>query len=249
MESSNRDILISKKLSKLLRHKAISEGIPIDDKGFVNLNDVLKYKDFKSLKVTFNDILRIVEENNKKRFKLIKIKNNNNNNDYNDDDDDYFISALQGHSISSINLTYQMKELNPMIDSDWPTFICHGTFIEKLPLIKSSGGLSKMNRNHIHFSNSIPSQFLKYIPNISNDNNNNNNNNNNNLSEKIAISGIRSNANILIFLNIKKIRNNSNLKFFKSLNDVILTPGNDNGIITLDYIDFIIHKDHGIIDW
>lgn len=227
--NTKRDILISKKLSKLLRHKALSLGFKIDKNGFVNVNEILQYNELKSLKVTLNDLKRIVNSNDKKRFKLIS-----------NNDNEFFISALQGHSISNINQTFQMIELDKNNDNDWPDFICHGTFKNKLLLIKNSNGLSKMNRNHIHFSFTIPDKFQKFIK---NENNNNNNSYNHN-----AISGIRSNSNVLLILNIEKIRN-SNLKFYKSLNDVILSPGDENGLINLNYIDKIIDLNNGLINW
>lgn len=228
---TKRDILISKKLSKLLRHKALSLGFKIDENGFVNVNEILQYNELKSLKTTLNDLKRIVNSNDKKRFKLIEDNNSN----------EHFISALQGHSISTINQTFQMIELNKNNDDDWPDFICHGTFRDKLLLIKNSNGLSKMNRNHIHFSFTIPDKFKKFIE-IDHENSNKDNYNHD------AISGIRSNANVLLILNIGKIRN-SNLKFYKSLNDVILSPGNENGLINLNYIDKIIDLNNGFITW
>lgn len=42
----NREVLISKALSKLLRHAAVDEGLKLDDEGFVGLDLVVSLRDF-----------------------------------------------------------------------------------------------------------------------------------------------------------------------------------------------------------
>ena len=91
--------------------------------------------------------------------------------------------------------------LTPMtIDELSQLRIYHGTYRTKLPLIKSSGGLSKMNRNHIHFT----------------------------CEQYSTCSGIRYNANVLIYINASKCIEHG-IVFYKSLNNVILTSGNKDG--------------------
>lgn len=205
----NRDFLISKTLSKLLRHRAGSTGLPIDENGYVSVNHLLAHNDLKCKHATLDDLKRVVETNDKRRFAFSEDGNS--------------ICALQGHSISLVNTTPGMQLLDPNSDSDWPKYLIHGTYENKLDLINSAGGLSRMKRNHVHFTSIIPPQFEKST------------------SSNVPISGVRSSCNVLIFLDIPKIRRSS-MKFYKSANNVYLTPGDENGIVSCDYFLKTIRK-------
>ncbi|KAL6267454.1 hypothetical protein P5V15_000530 [Pogonomyrmex californicus] len=130
---SKRDIALSKKLSYLLRHGAVKEGLNIKPNGFVTVNELLN----KSLHwCTIDDIKRIVEKNNKQRFTLETINGI------------LEIKANQGHTISKIN-NLSLKILD-LIEFD----IIHGTYFNYWPKIKTEG-LSCMKRNHIHFAKGL----------------------------------------------------------------------------------------------
>ena len=58
-------------------------------------------------------------------------------------------------------------------------------------------------------------------------------------SSENAISGIRNSSKILIYINME-LAINDGIKFYMSKNDVILSPGNDKGIIDIKYIKSII---------
>lgn len=66
-----------------------------------------------------------------------------------------------------------------------------------------------MKRNHIHFSTALP-------------------------SDKSVISGIRHDAQVFIYINLK-LSILEGLQFYRSVNDVILSPGNENGFIIPKY--------------
>ncbi|KAM9915603.1 hypothetical protein OXX59_010491, partial [Metschnikowia pulcherrima] len=83
-DPKRRDTLISKSLSYLLRHGAEKEKLPIDASGWVPVNAVLSNNKLKSHKATFEVLQRIVENNEKQRFRL---KNEHN---------EWFICANQG---------------------------------------------------------------------------------------------------------------------------------------------------------
>lgn len=179
------DIKLSKLLSKILRHKASEENIPIRQDGFVCIEDLLRNNKFQTY--TFDDIQRVVAENNKKRF---AIKNF---------DDHWYIRANQGHSIE-VDV-----DLKPLLSlADFPEDVIHGTYQIAWESIKIDG-LSRMKRKHIHFTSAIPGA-----------------------SE--VISGIRSSATVYIYIDISKALTEGIL-FFQSTNEVILSPGNGNGII------------------
>ncbi|KHC36382.1 2'-phosphotransferase [Candida albicans P76055] len=194
-DKARRDVLISKALSYLLRHGAEKEKLSIDDQGYVKISDVLSHQRLKSLKTTRDDINRIVQENDKKRFTI----------------KDDMICANQGHSLKAV----KNDNLTPMtIDELSQLRIYHGTYRTKLPLIKSSGGLSKMNRNHIHFT----------------------------CEQYSTCSGIRYNANVLIYINASKCIEHG-IVFYKSLNNVILTSGDKDGKLSWEFIDRIVDLD------
>lgn len=126
-------IRLSKKLSYLLRHGAVKEGLSIKEDGFISIDQLLSEK---LQGYTLEDIKEVVETNDKKRF---IIRENNGILE---------IKATQGHSIKEIN-NLCLKPLD-RVDFD----IIHGTYYKNWEAIKSKG-LSCMKRNHIHFSKGL----------------------------------------------------------------------------------------------
>jgi 2'-phosphotransferase len=126
---------ISKTMTWILRHKALSLGLTVDSSGWVSVENMLKLEQMKNIDV--NMIRSIVESNDKKRFEL------------SDNDGTLMIRASQGHS----------KELGSIIDDNnllteiiIPLEICvHGTTKKAWNLIKNEG-LKIMDRTHIHFA-------------------------------------------------------------------------------------------------
>ena len=235
MENNKRDIIIGKALAKLLRHHALKDGLSIDSNGFIPINQVLNHKFIKSNKATIDDIIRIVNNNSKKRFILKEDPNNGL----------LLIAALQGHSIESVGMTHNMILLDNNNDMDnWPNVLIHGTYRDKLPLILNSGGLSKMLRNHIHLTDKIPLKFNNIINNLNLDSNLSLTT----LSNNNAISGIRNSCEIIIIINIQLLKQNSNeIKLYRSNNGVYLTPGNENGVLSKNYFSYIIDYESGLI--
>lgn len=118
------------------------------------------------------------------------------------------ICANQGHSLKAV----KNDNLVPMtIDELNQLRIYHGTYKTKLPIIKSSGGLSRMNRNHIHLT----------------------------CDQYATCSGIRYNANVLVYIDASKCIEHG-IVFYKSLNNVILTSGDKDGKISWEFIDRIV---------
>lgn len=71
--SQSRTVMISKALSRLLRHQAVNEGVPITNDGWVKLDHLLAWKGLSSRNgvnppPTIEEIWEVVEENEKKRF-------------------------------------------------------------------------------------------------------------------------------------------------------------------------------------
>ncbi|BFZ07242.1 hypothetical protein BsWGS_10281 [Bradybaena similaris] len=109
-------------------------------------------------------------------------------------------------------------ELKPITEaSDYPVVV-HGTNDRAYRSIASQG-LKTMGRNHIHFAAGEP-------------------------GVSGVISGMRASCTVMIYLNLSKALQDG-LKFFLSANGVILSPGNDDGIIPPVYFDKVIDRRTG----
>ncbi len=119
-------VKISRKLSKALRHNPTAFGLSMDKHGWVDVNQLLNV-----FNVERNDLYKIVQENDKKRFVL--------------SEDKCQIRAAQGHSI---DVDLQMQSIKP------PAILFHGTTVEAIQKI-SVEGLLKMRRQHVHLSENV----------------------------------------------------------------------------------------------
>ncbi|KAF9956711.1 tRNA 2'-phosphotransferase 1 [Mortierella alpina] len=132
-------VRLSKALSWLLRHNAESQGVAIRPDGYVKIKDVLNHSKFKGF--TLDDILEVVDTNDKKRFQILEGPNGNKE----------YIRAVQGHSMDKVaELGFE-----EIADASQLPIVIHGTMFSKWPLIAEKG-LSKMNRNHIHMAVGLP---------------------------------------------------------------------------------------------
>ena len=120
----------------------------------------------------------------------------------------YYIRAVQGHSMSEVSNEETLTQLNKTTIFDFPTVV-HGTQEAAWKLIEKSG-LNKMARNAIHFS-------IGY-----ND-------------ENHVKSGMRLNCQVFIEINPQYALFNG-FEFFISKNKVILCPGNEKGVLPVEYM-------------
>lgn len=116
----------SKYISKLLRHDP--ENLEMNKNGWVGTEELLNKVD-----INFNQLMKIVKNDNKKRFSLNKDKTK--------------IRANQGHSL---DVDVGLKETIP------PEFLYHGTKQENLDLILDNG-IKKGKRKFVHLSKNIES--------------------------------------------------------------------------------------------
>lgn len=201
----SHDRRLSKALSWLLRHHIElvfkhfqSEDVEAERQaaltsGFVDVQAVLKSTE--RLKgFTQQDIEKVVKDNDKQRFSLTQRQS----------DGAWLIRANQGHTIKGIN-----PDLTPLTEKP-STEIIHGTYRSKLAKILSSGGLSRMARNHIHFSKGLPGA-----------------------ADTTVISGMRPDCDLLFYVDYEKATAGG-FEFFESANGVILCSGDEKGILPLD---------------
>ena len=99
----------------------------------------------------------------------------------------------------------EMEEIN---NPDDVPKVVHGTNFKAWNEIQKSG-LNKMKRNHIHFAAGE-------------------------LGSDGVISGMRKSTQVYIYIDVHKAMNDG-IKFFRSANNVILSPGNAAGVIDCQY--------------
>ncbi|XP_071160696.1 uncharacterized protein [Mytilus edulis] len=99
-------------------------------------------------------------------------------------------------------------ELKPLLSAKEVSMVIHGTYYIAWEKIKQTG-LSRMGRDHIHFSAGEP-------------------------GENGVISGMRQYCEVMIFINLEAALADG-FKFFRSANNVILCAGNDDGVIPPKY--------------
>ncbi|XP_077311900.1 tRNA 2'-phosphotransferase 1 [Lithobates pipiens] len=99
-------------------------------------------------------------------------------------------------------------DLSPL-RTELPAQAIHGTYARHWPSILHSG-LSRMSRTHIHLSTELPGEGNK------------------------VISGMRRDCEVAIFIDLPKAIADQ-IPFFWSANHVLLTPGNEDGVLLPKY--------------
>uniref|UniRef100_A0A3B3ZNE1 2'-phosphotransferase n=1 Tax=Periophthalmus magnuspinnatus TaxID=409849 RepID=A0A3B3ZNE1_9GOBI len=138
----DRDVQLSKSLSYVLRHGASQMGFQMSTDGFLFVEDLLAHPQFRSW--CLDDVKRVVESNDKQRFKLQPHAENGR----------LQIRANQGHSLQVKDL-----ELKPVLADfpDCPPEAVHGSFLRNWTSIQQHG-LSRMKRSHIHLAPGLPGE-------------------------------------------------------------------------------------------
>lgn len=268
-----RPVQVSKLLSRLLRHDAVKENIPLSPEGYVDVSDLLAWRRAKSMKVTLEEIIAAVKNSDKQRFGLKYIGNEMDTkkaviemgtekatlsgtaleekkvdavatfrdpesafeqssitaqalqafNDRNDNNaSHYLIRATQGHSIKDIASEAYLTPVLLEDSATIPQTVVHGTFHAAWPHIVGSGGLRPMTRTHIHFATGPTLEEVRQGTEVGQEG-----------GRKAiqsaglggtVISGMRSDAQVLIYIDIQKALRDGVL-FWRSENGVILSEG------------------------
>lgn len=237
----NNDVTLSKALSYVLRHAAPSLGLKPSPDGYVPVDDLLslnhpKFKDKQSgrKRYTVDDVTRVVEMNEKKRFKL-EYKSYSPNDGVVEGTLQSIsaekkkvlcIRANQGHSFKAG--LHSKKLLTPLdareLSSD-ELILVHGTTQRAWEDHIRIEGLRRMKRNHIHFATGLPN------------------------GQKSPISGMRSSSQIYIYISGKKCAADE-VPFYRSDNGVVLTAGvNEEGLLPIKYFQMVVQASSGDVIW
>jgi putative RNA 2'-phosphotransferase len=119
---------ISKFLSYVLRHNPSAIDLKLDNQGWASIEQLLQQLEHHKRPISHNELLEVVKNNNKQRFKI--------------NETGLYIRANQGHSIP-IDLG-----LEPMVP---PMLLYHGTAQKNKQSILEFG-LQKRNRHQVHLS-------------------------------------------------------------------------------------------------
>lgn len=165
----------------------------------------------------------------------------------------YLIRATQGHSIKSVQAESGLLEKLTLDEPDkLPDTVVHGTFHSTWPLILASGGLKCMGRNHIHFATgpTLPDALADIASRGEGVGAGSNPG-----SNSQVISGMRRDAQVLIYIDIRKALA-AGCPFWRSENGVILSEGREmdsnssvgeNGekVIPLEVFNVVIERRKG----
>lgn len=159
------------------------------------------------------------------------------------DPSNYLIRATQGHSIPTVDSTLLLRPLGPAAGPDapqLPSTVVHGTFHGAWPRILASGGLRPMSRNHVHFATGP--ELADIMPNgrmgtvVSNEDK----------RKTGVISGMRSDAQILIYVDIEKAIMAGCL-FWMSENGVVLAEGvpaadGQGSVVPVQFFEVVVER-------
>ncbi|MCJ1284096.1 hypothetical protein MMC26_003427 [Xylographa opegraphella] len=266
----SREVMISKKISYVLRHGAEKEGLKLDENGYANCADLLQWRNLRSLSVTFPELQSIVASNDKQRFQLVPITPPvSSERNLSSEPGQYLIRASQGHSLPIASSAL----LTPILltDIDFPDEVVHGTFPAAWKLILKSGGLSRMRRQHVHFATGLPAGSntksmasmpavhepdLKVLPKTDGqafvEGEDGSETavvalNEGKATEEKVISGMRRDASVLVWVDVRRSIADGGLKWWRSANGVILTEGDSHGMVSLDFVKRAEKRGGGIL--
>ncbi|CAA9361067.1 MAG: RNA:NAD 2'-phosphotransferase [uncultured Microvirga sp.] len=124
-------VRISKFLARILRHQPHAAGLNLDPNGWADIDAVLSAVTAKHGPVSFEQLVHLVETNDKRRYELSSDRRR--------------IRAAQGHSIP---VDLALAPAQP------PPILYHGTQASSVPSVMRNG-LLKGRRNHVHLSTDI----------------------------------------------------------------------------------------------
>lgn len=132
MLSYYKKVELSKYMTKLLRHEPSILNLTLDNDGWIDLNLFFnKLKECYDTKLLLEDILYIVEKDDKQRFSITNNK----------------IRANQGHN-KTLNVNISFEKIIPK------EILYHGTIDTYIDDIMKNG-LLPMTRQYVHLTNNI----------------------------------------------------------------------------------------------
>jgi len=231
---------------------------------------------FHPLSVKFSEVQEIVAASDKQRFSLKKVSSDgseasSSRSGLNDNPSDYLIRANQGHSLAIASEDL----LKPILitDADCPQQAVHGTDPLAWNAILKSGGLKKMGRQHIHFATGVPNFHKngkspdavaslgtpslaaqtksddKDSAKIVGDDGTTKSVSSAKSDAETVISGMRKSATIMIWVDVARSMRDGGISWWRSDNGVILTEGDEDGWVKMEWIERVERRGTGEVLW
>lgn len=213
-----REKQISMALSRLLRHQALNAGIKLDKEGYAPLDRVLQWGALRTLNVTVQEIIQVCADNEKQRFAMKPAAGGEGaGDDGSADPSHWLIRANQGHSIK-LESEAVLRPITLEADNV-PPVVVHGTYFAFWPRIVESGGLRRMGRTHVHCSTGLPDD------------------------EQGVVSGMRRDAELLVYVDVRRSLEDGALTWWISDNGVVLTEGvGEEGLVPAKYLKEVVGR-------
>ncbi|KAH8752531.1 KptA family-domain-containing protein [Diaporthe sp. PMI_573] len=212
-----REKQISMALSRLLRHQALNAGIKLDKEGYAPLDRVLQWGALRTLNVTVQEIVQVCADNEKQRFAMKPAAAGEGATDGSTDPSHWLIRANQGHSIK-LESEALLRPVTLEADNV-PPVVVHGTYFAFWPRIVESGGLRRMGRTHVHCSTGLPDD------------------------EQGVISGMRRDAEVLVYIDVRRSLEDGAMTWWISDNGVVLTEGvGEEGLVPAKYFKEVVGR-------
>ncbi|KAI5859331.1 KptA family-domain-containing protein [Durotheca rogersii] len=216
----NREVLISKALSTLLRHRALIAGIRLDTEGYAPLDRVMLWPRLRSLNPTLDDIRQVVADDAKQRFSMKPNPAASANHP-----SGWLIRANQGHTIAVA--AEGMHTRLTLEAGNVPDVVVHGTYFAFWPAIEASGGLKRMGRQHVHFATGLPSSR----PSAEGGQDEDGGEGGREREQAKVVSGMRGDAELLVFVDVKRcLREEPRIRWWLSANGVVLADRDGSNV-------------------
>lgn len=212
----------------------------------------MQWPRIRSLNPSLDEIRRVVADNAKQRFALKPTDPAADPETSSSDPAKWLIRANQGHSIALVD-----EGLHTPITleaGNIPEIVVHGTYFAFWPLIVEAGGLKKMTRQHVHFGTGLLPQDDGGTTTGQGGNGDGNSksaeaevkDDGDEKKQPTAISGMRSDAELLVFADVAQSLRDGGIKWWISANGVVLTDGNADGVVPLKYFREVRGRRQGV---
>lgn len=235
------DVKLSKALSYILRHGAEKERIPIRSDGYICLKDL--YKSSRVNNYSLQDIKRVVNNNDKKRFKLVHVPPGvDPASVLRKEEDEQHDGNETGNVSSSSSPEQQQQEETDTELKNWYIRANQGhslsTVEVNLQPLKQISDFPNISTDGtpivIHGTNWKAWQQIKQSGYLSRMNRTHIHMAPGRFGEDSVVSGMRASANVFIYIDIAKALE-SGIEFYKSENLVILSKGDSDGRIPIKF--------------
>lgn len=227
-----REKQVSMALSRLLRHQALNAGITLDKEGYAPLDRVLQWGPLRTLGVTVQEVAQVTADNEKQRFSMkpanptpappSSTTTTTTTTASDADPAGWLIRANQGHSIK-LESEALLKPIT-LEAGNVPPVVVHGTYFAFWPGIVSAGGLRRMGRTHVHCSTGVPGDVKDG-------------------ATPAVVSGMRGDAEVLVYVDVRRSLEDGALAWWLSDNGVVLTEGaGDDGLLPARYFSRVVGR-------